>query len=131
MKTIITRLLFLVLSLGLISSANAAVAPVSPVSGTPDPATVKASLEAFRSLSAKEKRARLKEVKKTVRAFKAQGKEAVANKTVQVICAILLPPLGVYLHEGELNGRFWISLLLTLLFYVPGLIYALIIVLGD
>ena len=131
MKTIITRLLFLVFTLGLLNASNAAVAPVAPPSGTPDAATVTASLESFRNLSAKEKKARLKEVKKTVKAFKKNGKAEVADKTVQVICAILLPPLGVYLHEGEINGRFWISLLLTLLFYVPGMIYALIVVLGD
>ncbi|MBK7885425.1 MAG: YqaE/Pmp3 family membrane protein [Chitinophagaceae bacterium] len=47
-----------------------------------------------------------------------------------VILAILLPPLAVYLHQGEINTKFWISLLLTLLFWLPGIIYALIVVLG-
>ncbi|RYF79670.1 MAG: YqaE/Pmp3 family membrane protein [Chitinophagaceae bacterium] len=46
-----------------------------------------------------------------------------------VILAILLPPLAVYLHEGTTNTRFWISLLLTLLLWLPGVIYALIVVL--
>ncbi|RPD48291.1 YqaE/Pmp3 family membrane protein [Paracnuella aquatica] len=54
----------------------------------------------------------------------------VDNQLLLVIITILLPPLGVYLHEGEINTRFWISLLLTLLFYIPGLIYSLIVVLG-
>ena len=84
------------------------------------------------SLSKKEKKARFKEAKKAVRAYKAERKaEAVASKVLQVIFAILIPPLGVYLHEGEINNRFWIDLLLTLLFFLPGMIYALIIVLGD
>jgi uncharacterized membrane protein YqaE (UPF0057 family) len=48
-----------------------------------------------------------------------------------VILAILLPPLAVYLHQGEVNTKFWISLLLTLLFWLPGVIYALIVILGD
>ncbi|MBK9570178.1 MAG: YqaE/Pmp3 family membrane protein [Chitinophagaceae bacterium] len=48
-----------------------------------------------------------------------------------VILALLLPPLAVYLHEGVINKRFWISLLLTILFFVPGVIYALIVILGD
>jgi len=48
-----------------------------------------------------------------------------------VILAILLPPLAVYLHQGEINTKFWISLILTLLFFIPGIIYALIVVLGG
>jgi uncharacterized membrane protein YqaE (UPF0057 family) len=33
----------------------------------------------------------------------------------------------VFLHEG-INNRFWISLLLTILFFIPGVIYALLVV---
>jgi uncharacterized membrane protein YqaE (UPF0057 family) len=47
-----------------------------------------------------------------------------------VVLAILLPPLAVYLHEGVINGKFWLDLILTLLFYLPGMIYALIVVLS-
>ncbi|MBK0403040.1 YqaE/Pmp3 family membrane protein [Adhaeribacter sp. BT258] len=47
---------------------------------------------------------------------------------VELIFAIILPPVGVLLHEGGLNGRFWISLLLTLLFFFPGMIYAILVV---
>jgi uncharacterized membrane protein YqaE (UPF0057 family) len=52
----------------------------------------------------------------------------------QLLCAIIsvfIPPLGVLLYEGELTSHFWIDLLLTILFYLPGLIYALIIILGG
>ena len=52
------------------------------------------------------------------------------NTLLLVILAILLPPLAVALHENGINGKFWLDLLLTLLFYLPGLIYALIVVLG-
>jgi uncharacterized membrane protein YqaE (UPF0057 family) len=48
-----------------------------------------------------------------------------------VIIAILLPPLAVALFEGEINSKFWIDLLLTLLFYLPGLIYALVVILAK
>jgi len=41
-----------------------------------------------------------------------------------VIIAIILPPLAVLLVDS-LNGPFWLDILLTLLFYIPGLIYAL------
>jgi uncharacterized membrane protein YqaE (UPF0057 family) len=45
-----------------------------------------------------------------------------------IILCILLPPLGVYLMFG-IDNRFWISLILTLLFILPGIIYSLIVVL--
>ena len=41
-----------------------------------------------------------------------------------LIATILLPPLGVALKHG-LGTQFLISLILTLIFYVPGLIYSL------
>jgi len=47
---------------------------------------------------------------------------------VIVLCAIFIPPLGVGLMYG-LNSYFWIDLILTLLFFFPGMIFALIVVL--
>ncbi|WP_037573732.1 YqaE/Pmp3 family membrane protein [Sporocytophaga myxococcoides] len=41
-----------------------------------------------------------------------------------VIIAILIPPLAVALVDG-IHGPFWLSILLTILFYIPGLIYAI------
>ena len=108
--------------------------PATPVSTEPDPATVKAALKDFNSLSKKEKKERVKEVKKAVKQFNAEkkaGKEPSTNTLLLVILALLLPPLAVYLHQGEINSKFWISLILTLLFFIPGVIYALIVVLGD
>lgn len=46
-----------------------------------------------------------------------------------VILAILLPPLAVYLLRG-IGTEFWISLILTLLFWLPGIIYALYLILA-
>ena len=129
-----TRLLLMVLALVTIMPATFAASLPKPVTTEPDPATVKTAVSAFTSLPAKEKKQRLKEVKKAIKQFKADkraGSEPVASTVLQVIFAILIPPLGVYLHEGEINSRFWIDLLLTLIFYIPGLIYALIIVLGS
>jgi uncharacterized membrane protein YqaE (UPF0057 family) len=42
----------------------------------------------------------------------------------QVIIAVLLPPLAVYLKLG-LGTQFWINIILTLLGYVPGILHAL------
>lgn len=108
--------------------------PSTTVSAEPDPARVKAAVEDFKSLSKKEKRQKIKSVKKEIKNFKAEkkkGSDASTNTLLLVILAILLPPLAVYLYEGEINNRFWISLLLTLLFWVPGIIYALILILGN
>jgi uncharacterized membrane protein YqaE (UPF0057 family) len=52
------------------------------------------------------------------------------NKLFLVIAAIILPPLAVGLKVG-LSGHFLLSVILTLIFYVPGLIHALWIVLRD
>ncbi|NDK54396.1 YqaE/Pmp3 family membrane protein [Pontibacter sp. BT213] len=46
---------------------------------------------------------------------------------VEIILAVLLPPLAVFLHDG-IGTSFWISLILTLLFWIPGVIYALLVV---
>lgn len=45
-----------------------------------------------------------------------------------VVCAIFIPPLGVALMYG-IDSYFWIDLILTLLFFFPGMIFALIVVL--
>ena len=47
---------------------------------------------------------------------------------VRVLLAILLPPLGVFLQVG-LGLHFWLSILLTLFGYVPGIIHAVWIIL--
>lgn len=43
---------------------------------------------------------------------------------VLLIASILLPPLGVFLKHG-LSTTFWINLVLTLIFFVPGVLHAL------
>ncbi|KAJ7977797.1 Hydrophobic protein like [Quillaja saponaria] len=42
---------------------------------------------------------------------------------LDIVLAIILPPLGVFLKFG-CEVEFWICLLLTLLGYLPGIIYA-------
>ena len=45
-----------------------------------------------------------------------------------VIAAILLPPLGIFLSRG-LGVEFWIGVVLTILFWLPGIVYAVAVVL--
>ncbi len=42
---------------------------------------------------------------------------------IRIICAIFLPPLGVFLQVG-IGTDFWINIVLTLLGYFPGIIHA-------
>lgn len=134
MKKTFTRMLLLLLALATVTPPVFSASLALPSTNGPDPATVQAAIAAFKSLPAKEKKERFKAVKKVIKQFKADkkaGKEPIASTAVQVIFAILIPPIGVLLHEGTVNSKFWIDLLLTLLFYIPGLIYALIVVLGT
>ncbi|MCO5573291.1 hypothetical protein L7F22_032171 [Adiantum nelumboides] len=48
---------------------------------------------------------------------------------VDVLLAILLPPLGVFLRYS-CGMEFWICLLLTILGYIPGIIYAIFVLVG-
>jgi len=139
MKKISSLVVALVLSMALFICPTyaAVVAPAgnpAPAVGTPDAGTMKSALADFKNLSRKERKERIQEVKKELKAYKASkksGNEPSTNTLLLVILAILLPPLAVYLHEGEINTKFWIDLILTLLFFIPGVIYALIVVLGN
>lgn len=51
------------------------------------------------------------------------------SMVLYIILAILIPPLAVGLLYG-ISTEFWISLILTILFFIPGMIYSLIVVLG-
>lgn len=46
-----------------------------------------------------------------------------------VILSFILPPLAVYLLFGEVNNHFWLNVILTLLFWIPGVIHSLYLVL--
>jgi len=47
---------------------------------------------------------------------------------ILIIVALLLPPLAVFMMSG-LGRDFWINLILTVLFWVPGVIHAVYLVL--
>jgi uncharacterized membrane protein YqaE (UPF0057 family) len=51
------------------------------------------------------------------------------NKVLQVIAAIIIPPLGVYMKNRKVDGAFWLNVVLTVLGDVPGIIHALYVVL--
>jgi len=51
-------------------------------------------------------------------------------KIVKIILAIFLPPVAAFLQVG-VTRHFWINIVLTLFFAVPGMIHALWLVLTD
>lgn len=108
-------------------AAQSASHVIPQASGVPA-AEVSKAVEEFHNLSRKEKKARINAVKKELKSFRKQ-KSADEKTILYVILAILLPPLAVYLHQEAINTKFWISLILTLLFWVPGVIYSLLVVL--
>ncbi|MBI1226700.1 MAG: YqaE/Pmp3 family membrane protein [Bacteroidetes bacterium] len=82
----------------------------------------------WNNLTAKEKRAKRKAIKDAVKTAKKNGSDT--DLLLLVILAILLPPVAMALYDG-ISTRFWISLILTLLFFIPGMIYTLIVILGG
>ena len=54
--------------------------------------------------------------------------DAQMSKLLLVIIAILLPPLAVGLKAG-VGGHLFLNIILWLLFYIPGLLHALYVVL--
>ena len=45
---------------------------------------------------------------------------------LEIVLAILLPPLAVGMRRG-LGGAFWLNVLLTIIGWVPGVIHAFIV----
>jgi len=43
---------------------------------------------------------------------------------LKIIIGVLLPPLGVFLQVG-IGKHFWINLLLTFFFYIPGVAHCI------
>jgi uncharacterized membrane protein YqaE (UPF0057 family) len=134
MKKITTRILTLLVIVSVCTSPALAVslpAADNAAKTEPAPAAATSAVDEFKSLSRHERKTRIKDAKKLLKEYKADKRAGRAAETDQVllaILAILLPPLAVYLKEEEVNSRFWISLILTLLFWIPGVIFALLVV---
>lgn len=101
---------------------------ISKKSTDTESVSLSAALHAFRKLSRQERKSRINDAKAAIKQYHPNN-ERDTDTFIQVVLAILLPPLAVYLHEQEFRQKFWISLLLTLLFWFPGVVYALIDVL--
>lgn len=53
--------------------------------------------------------------------------QASQPSILAIALAVLLPPIGVWMARG-IGFSFWVSLVLTLLAYVPGMIFSVVAV---
>jgi uncharacterized membrane protein YqaE (UPF0057 family) len=54
----------------------------------------------------------------------AKKEDFVLIDALRILCATLLPPLGVLLTVGR-TRQFWLNILLTLLGFLPGMVHAI------
>ncbi len=53
------------------------------------------------------------------------------DDVVLIILGIFIPPLAVFLYEGSITNNFWVDLILSLLFWFPGMIFAFLVMFGG
>jgi uncharacterized membrane protein YqaE (UPF0057 family) len=58
-----------------------------------------------------------------------KGEFKMDNKVLQIIVALFIPPLAVYMKTGKIDNDFWINVIATLLGGLPGVIHALWVIL--
>lgn len=126
-KSLLTIVFFAAITL-FSTSIHAAILP--PAADKTE-AQIKEAVNEFNTLSKAEKKERVTKVKTAVQQYKANlknGERIDDNKLLAIIFAILIPPVGVVLYENKVTTKFWISLLLTFIFWLPGMIYSLLVV---
>jgi uncharacterized membrane protein YqaE (UPF0057 family) len=109
---IAVTLLFLVFALGFVNVAEAAYAGKKKVADTE---TVVSSSEELNAMAPA--------------TLPAAPAAADVSTILLVILSFILPPLAVYLLFEDINNAFWLNVVLTLLFWIPGVIHALYLVL--
>ncbi|NJC24647.1 YqaE/Pmp3 family membrane protein [Neolewinella antarctica] len=144
--------LFLLALMLLLATPNArASVIVNPIQDTEEAATeaevlatAAAYKESLKTMTGKERRNLKRSQKRQLKKILKDQKDGISDlsdtEILLLILAVFIPPLAVYLHQGEINTKFWISLGLTLVFlipgisffllFLPGIIYAILVILG-
>jgi uncharacterized membrane protein YqaE (UPF0057 family) len=73
--------------------------------------------------------AKMKAENKSISASNDAASSSEPDMVLLIILAIFIPPLAVYLYEGDWTKRCTVNLILTLLCGIPGIIHALIVIL--
>lgn len=134
MKSTVLRLAIALLSFAMfVTPAQAAYVPAAAATTTTTDANTELALknavkESWTSLSRAERKSRISAAKDALKNMNGAASDKTA---LAVILAILIPFVGVWYYEGKFTNRVLIALLLSLLFYIPGLIYALVVILGK
>jgi uncharacterized membrane protein YqaE (UPF0057 family) len=116
------------------TTAMAAILPPTNSTDSKTSTIVNEAVSEFNNLSKTEKKERISKVKAVIQQYKTNlknGEEINDKKLLAIIFAILIPPVGVVLYENKVTTKFWISLLLTFIFWLPGMIYSLLVVTGN
>jgi uncharacterized membrane protein YqaE (UPF0057 family) len=56
--------------------------------------------------------------------------ESVSSRVIEIMLAIIIPPVAVLLNRG-VGNEVLICLVLTILGFIPGVIYAFYVILSD
>ena len=113
------------------SSVQAAILPPAATAENKTEAQINEAVNKFNQLSKSEKKERFSNVKSEISKYKSNlknGEKIDDNKLLAIIFEILIPPIGVVLYENKVTTKFWISLLLTFIFWIPGMVYSLLVV---
>ncbi|MGL4598099.1 MAG: YqaE/Pmp3 family membrane protein [Bacteroidia bacterium] len=75
-------------------------------------------------------------IKNTVAKIKKATKENAPATSddkfiLAIILAIFFPCIGVLIWEGDITTNFWVALLLMFLFWLPGIIFAILVITGN
>lgn len=116
------------------SSVHAAILPPAATAENKTEAQINEAVNEFNQLSKSEKKTRFSSVKAEISKYRSNlknGEKIDDNKLLAIIFAILIPPVGVVLYENKVTTKFWISLLLTFIFWIPGMVYSLLVVTNN
>lgn len=85
------------------------------------------------SISSNESVVKTKDAKKEMKKTESSNRAALSGGML-VLCVILclfpfINLIPVYIHDGSVNMNFWLTLILDILFFLPGIIFSLLVVL--
>lgn len=94
--------------------ALAAATAARPIQSQESTAGLSATAETS-TLSARERRAQKRSFRQDMRQRLREARGSDPELILLIILALIIPPLAMFIYEGSITTRFWISLVLTLL----------------
>jgi uncharacterized membrane protein YqaE (UPF0057 family) len=70
----------------------------------------------------------LRKLKSKKVSSRSSGVDLTADQILGIILSLIFPPLGVFIFTGFDLKKTLIALILTLIFWIPGLVYALLVI---